>query len=80
MANTGDDDSDERDSEHPESSDEIDGTGWSRDDDEAAQRKRNKRKRITLDVFAGPPLELPRTSRHDAIPPGAEDRLAPKSE
>lgn len=72
MANEGDDDRGERDSEAPESSGEIDVTGWSRSDDEAAQRKRNKRKRITLDVF-GPPLELPRTSRHDAIPPMAEE-------
>ena len=68
-----DDDETDGDPERPEASGEVDVTGWSRNDDEAAQRKRNKRKRITLDVFAGPPLELPRTSRHDAIPPGADD-------
>ncbi len=72
MANEGDDDRDERDSETPESSGVSETTGWSRVDDEAAQRKRNKRKRITLDVF-GPPLELPRTSRHDAMVPDADE-------
>ncbi len=68
---TADDDDDERDSDHPVSSGEIDVTGWTRDD-AAEERKRKKRKRITLDVF-GPPLELPQTARHDAIPPGPDE-------
>lgn len=69
-------DDDERDSERPISSGEVDVTGWTRTDDEIAQRKRNKRKRITLDVI-GPPLELP-SARGDTIPPPGEDR--PSSE
>lgn len=73
MANNGTGDRDERDSENPpESSGETDVTGWARTDDEAAKRKKKARKRITLDVL-GPPLELPRTARHDAVPPSRED-------
>ncbi len=64
-------DDDDRESDEP--SGDVDLTGWDRTGDEAEQRKRNRRKRITLDVFAGPPLQLPRTSRHDAIPPKADD-------
>ncbi len=55
--------------ESPDSSGEIDVTGWSSTDDEHKQRKRNKRKRITLDMFSAPPLSLP--SRHDPILPAA---------
>jgi hypothetical protein len=70
---TGDDDDDEREGT---TSGEVDVTGWARTDEET-QRRRNKRKRITLDVF-GPPLELPAPSapvrtRHDAILPIAEE-------
>ncbi|MFO0683564.1 MAG: hypothetical protein U0234_16015 [Sandaracinus sp.] len=65
---SGDDDEDDLDENAPDSSGEIDVTGWSSADDETKQRKRNKRKRITLDMFSAPPLSLP-TSRHDPILP-----------
>lgn len=68
MAGNGPDDRGGRDSElPPDSSGEIEVTGWTRDD-EAAKRKKKARKRITLDVL-GPPLELPQTSRREALAP-----------
>lgn len=72
MAQGGDDDS--RDSDAPISSGEIDVTGWSATDGDAAQKKRNKRKRITLDVF-GPPLELPTTRKDGSSAQTEEDRI-----
>ena len=64
-------DDDDRESDEP--SGDVDLTGWDRTGDEAEQRKRNRRKRITLDVFAGPPLQLPTASRSDS---GSASELA----